>query len=383
MKFYSLLLLALVAVSLSVAAEDALENEPSLSEDAPALDMEENEELAPEEKAENSMDDPNDLDIQSLGLPAECMNGKSRISDVGDLLRVHLVGSIDGSSKSGEVGRVFEDSPDKSSPLEFNLGRGSVIKGLEEGLIGMCKGEKRLIIVPPSMGYDAASSKDLEIPEDATLRYEVELLHIGDNDQADSEEYPNIFSEMDTDSDNKITPAELAAWFKKDGEDVPEGLWETEDKDEDGVISFEEFGGPKGLPEELDNIDPELESPEEDVPSEEEEQPEEEDNEAETDYPVDEDEYFESDGSDEEFTEGLNESEDLPDNEVVPDENPEEPEDEFPEEHDEGYPAEEEEYPEEDYQEAPEGDEVTDAELEAPEDAPGAPEEESLEEGEQ
>ena len=69
-------------------------------------------------------------------------------------------------------------------------------------------------------------------------------------------EQPNIFIEIDKNGDEKITKEELQAWFKEQGADLPDGLWETEDKDEDGVISFDEFGGPKGLPMEEDDIDP-------------------------------------------------------------------------------------------------------------------------------
>lgn len=45
--------------------------------------------------------------------------------------------------------------------------------------------------------------------------------------------------------------AQLLAFFQeRDGDDakIPDGLWEREDADDDGVISWEEFGGSKGLP---------------------------------------------------------------------------------------------------------------------------------------
>ncbi len=57
---------------------------------------------------------------------------------------------------------------------------------------------------------------------------------------------PNIFKDLDTDKDAQLTKEEVAAFFKKQGRDMPDELWENEDKDKDGVISWEEFGGPKG-----------------------------------------------------------------------------------------------------------------------------------------
>ena len=58
---------------------------------------------------------------------------------------------------------------------------------------------------------------------------------------------PNIFKDLDGDVDGKLSKEEVLAFFKKQGRDeLPEGLWEKEDKNEDGVISWEEFSGPKG-----------------------------------------------------------------------------------------------------------------------------------------
>ncbi len=56
---------------------------------------------------------------------------------------------------------------------------------------------------------------------------------------------PNLFDEIDTDSSGSISREEIGAWFKakRGQEELPQGLWENEDKDKDGVISWEEFSG--------------------------------------------------------------------------------------------------------------------------------------------
>ena len=97
-----------------------------------------------------------------------------------------------------------------------------------------------------------------KIPGGATLKFEVECLNIaasasGDPDIAPHDEIPNVFAEMDKDNSNTITPEEMQAWFAEQSAEIPEGLWETEDKDGDGIITFDEFGGPKGLPQDIED----------------------------------------------------------------------------------------------------------------------------------
>jgi len=63
---------------------------------------------------------------------------------------------------------------------------------------------------------------------------------------------PNLFKELDADGDKKLTKEEVLEHFKKQGQnELPEGLWEEEDKNGDGHIDWDEFGGPKGNKDEL------------------------------------------------------------------------------------------------------------------------------------
>jgi FK506-binding protein 2 len=74
-------------------------------------------------------------------------------------------------------GSKFDSSRDRNDPFEFTLGRGMVIKGWDEGLGGMCVGEKRKLIIPSGKGYGAGGSPP-KIPGGATLVFETELIAI-------------------------------------------------------------------------------------------------------------------------------------------------------------------------------------------------------------
>lgn len=87
----------------------------------------------------------------------------------GDLLSMHYTGTL-------TDGTEFDSSIPRGDPFKFKLGSGQVIKGWDQGLLGMCKGEKRRLVIPPELGY---GSRDMgKIPSDSTLIFEVELLDI-------------------------------------------------------------------------------------------------------------------------------------------------------------------------------------------------------------
>merc|ERR1711956_68869 len=56
----------------------------------------------------------------------------------------------------------------------------------------------------------------------------------------------NIFDDIDTNNDNKLDKNEVDAYFEKMNGTTPEELWDSEDQDKDGFISWDEFTGPKG-----------------------------------------------------------------------------------------------------------------------------------------
>ncbi len=75
-------------------------------------------------------------------------------------------------------GIVFDASSQHGNkPFEFDVGAGNVIKGWDEGLLGMKVGGKRKLTIPSAMGYGMAGVR-ARIPRNATLLSEVELLEV-------------------------------------------------------------------------------------------------------------------------------------------------------------------------------------------------------------
>jgi hypothetical protein len=73
--------------------------------------------------------------------------------------------------------KKFDSSRDREVSFQFKVGVGQVMKGWDLGLLGMCIGEKRKLIIPPHLAYgDVGAGYD--VPKGATLVFEIELLDI-------------------------------------------------------------------------------------------------------------------------------------------------------------------------------------------------------------
>lgn len=112
---------------------------------------------------------------------------------------------------------MFDSSRTRNKPFSFVLGKGEVIRGWDEGLVDMCPGEKRTLIIPPDMGYGDRGAGGA-IPGGATLKFDVECVSIS----SDAPEPPrNVFAEMDKDNDGIIIIEEFQQWFIDVGHPSP------------------------------------------------------------------------------------------------------------------------------------------------------------------
>jgi peptidylprolyl isomerase len=94
-------------------------------------------------------------------------SGKEAVK--GALIRVHYVGTF-------ENGFKFDSSIDRGRVLEFVLGAGRVIKGWDQGLIGMKVGGKRKLFIPSHLAYGERAVGP--IPPNSNLNFEVELFEV-------------------------------------------------------------------------------------------------------------------------------------------------------------------------------------------------------------
>lgn len=97
------------------------------------------------------------------------------VAEEGDLVYVHYTGKT-------TDGKKFDSSIDRGQPFVFTLGAGMVIKGWDEGILGMKKGEKKTLTVPPEKAYGSSGVPDGQggyvIAPNTILIFDVELVDI-------------------------------------------------------------------------------------------------------------------------------------------------------------------------------------------------------------
>jgi len=177
---------------------------------------------------------PPRVNIEVLTAPAA--NCTSKAGD-GDTLAMYYSGAL-------EDGTVFIASPrgddqHTARPMTFTVGAKQVLPGWEQGVLGMCVGERRRITIPPQLGFGLAAvpiSATTTVPANSTLLFEVELVAIeqarasgggsggsgsgsevtagGDGAATGADDLRSFFDAMDADKSGKLSKAELAAHMR-------------------------------------------------------------------------------------------------------------------------------------------------------------------------
>lgn len=98
--------------------------------------------------------------------------GNGQSPKAGQTVVVHYTGWL---NEDGNCGKKFDSSVDRGYPFEFIIGVGQVIRGWDEGVISMKKGEKRRIFIPSGLAYGARGAGNV-IKPNADLIFDVELF---------------------------------------------------------------------------------------------------------------------------------------------------------------------------------------------------------------
>ncbi|XP_065593744.1 FK506-binding protein 15 isoform X2 [Cyrtonyx montezumae] len=100
--------------------------------------------------------------------------GEGQGVEGGDSLEIAYTGWL---FQNNGLGQVFDSNVNKDKLLRLKLGAGKVIKGWEEGMMGMKKGGRRYLIIPPAWAYGAQGVAG-RVPPDSTLVFEVEVRRV-------------------------------------------------------------------------------------------------------------------------------------------------------------------------------------------------------------
>lgn len=196
-----------------------------------------------------------ELRSELLFMPRRC---EAKVA-YGDQAYIHYKVWKKNATQPDQFENKYFDRSAHDKPYRFPVGMEYVIRGLDEGIIGMCIGEKRVFFIPDHMAYGLTGSKGGGTDETPAgdLKFEVEIYEVTPGHRS-----PAIFKQMDLDGDKYLTVKEVGKYMRLAYEQRHEEdnsvehlteeheiewarhIFSTEDKNRDGYISFVEFVGP-------------------------------------------------------------------------------------------------------------------------------------------
>lgn len=127
----------------------------------------------------NKMNSQNNVITTPSGLKIEILektkDPKAKKAEKNKTVVVHYTGWL--MKSDGGKGDQFDTSHKRNKPFSFELGKGQVIKGWDEGIAYLSVGDKARLIIPAQLGYGNRSIPGL-IPANSTLIFDVELVDV-------------------------------------------------------------------------------------------------------------------------------------------------------------------------------------------------------------
>lgn len=130
-------------------------------------------------------ENPADMEIDGIaavqiapGLSSRTLlRGEGPLAEPGHTAVVHYTGWLYDPAAEKSRGTKFDSSVDRGEYFSFRLGEGRVIRGWDQGVVGMRVGEIRELTIAPEMGYGERGAGAV-IPPGATLVFVVELVEL-------------------------------------------------------------------------------------------------------------------------------------------------------------------------------------------------------------
>jgi len=104
----------------------------------------------------------------------ELKTGTGEGAEPGDVVTMHFIGWLD---DDGRQGKELYNTRREGNPVSFVVGTDRVMPGWSDGVTGMKPGGKRLLLLPPALGYGARGVQDL-VPPDAGLMFMIDLIAV-------------------------------------------------------------------------------------------------------------------------------------------------------------------------------------------------------------